>query len=228
MNPSERLFDRLRQNPLIALVAPKSVDQCLRAYETLTPLGVTLEVAFRTPAAAESLRAIVRHDPGALVLAGTVMTESQTVQALAAGAAGVVSADYLPAVVELCVRKDVMCIPGGHGDVGKQLVQKAEAYGCSLEDLRHGKPYQWAHKLFPAATLDGMYTGLALAWKGPFPGLQVVYTGGLSLDNLAEVVWRDPEGIFCASALTQPIDDRGRMEAVAHQWIEVIAGARSR
>jgi len=222
MNKSELVFQRLKQHRLIALIAPKDAAQCLRAYEVLTPLGVVMEVAFRTPAAAEGIREIMRKDPDALVLAGTVMTEAQTEQALEAGAAGVVSADYMARVVDICGRRDVMVVPGGHGDVGKQLGQKAEIYGCGFEELRVRHPFQWVHKLFPAVTHDGVYAGLAQAWKGPFPGLQVVYTGGLTLDNIGDLARRDPDGIFCASALTSPIDDRDQMTAIARTWLETI------
>jgi 2-dehydro-3-deoxygluconokinase len=222
MDKSERIFERLKENRLIALIAPMNADQCLGAYEVLTPLGVVMEVAFRTPAAAEGIHAIFKSHPDALVLAGTVMTVAQAEQALEAGAAGIVSADYMPKVVEICARRDVMCVPGGHGDVGKQLVQKAEAYGCAFEDLRQKHPYQWVHKLFPAVTHDGVYAGMAQAWKGPFPGLQVVYTGGLTLDNVGDLARRDPDGIFCASALTVPIDDRDQMDAIARDWLGTI------
>jgi 2-keto-3-deoxy-6-phosphogluconate aldolase len=222
MNKSELVFQRLKQHRLIALIAPMDAGQCLRAYEALAPLGVVMEVAFRTPAAAEGIREILKMDPDGLVLAGTVMTEAQTEQALEAGAAGVVSADYMPEVVEICARRDVMCVPGGHGDVGKQLVQKSKAYGCAFEELRQKHPCQWVHKLFPTVTQDGVYAGLAQAWKGPFPGLQVVYTGGVTRDNIGDLLRRDPEGIFCASALTVSIDDRDRMAATARAWLEMI------
>jgi 2-dehydro-3-deoxygluconokinase len=222
MDKSGRIFEILKTNRLIALIAPKDAGQCLRGYEALTPLGVVMEVAFRTPAAVEGIRAILRKDPDGLVLAGTVMTEAQTEQALEAGAAGIVSADYMPKVVDMCSRRGVMCVPGGHGDVGKQLVQKAEIYGCAFEELRTGVPYQWIHKLFPAVTHDGIYAGLAQAWKGPFPGLQVIYTGGLTLDNVGDLARRDPDGIFCASALTGPIDDPDQMTAIARTWLETI------
>lgn len=222
MDKSERTFKRLRENRLIALLAPKDADQCVRAYEALTPLGVVIEVAFRTPAAAEGIRAILQSHPDGLVLAGTVMTAAQAEQALDSGASGVVSADYMPDVVEICSRRDVMCVPGGHGDVGKQLVQKSRAYGCAFEELRQKHPYQWVHKLFPAVTHDGVYAGLAQAWKGPFPGLQVVYTGGLTLDNVGDLSRRDPDGIFCASALTVAVDNRDQTAAIARDWLGTI------
>src|SRR4030042_5433635 len=93
---SGELFLKLKQNRLIALLSPENPGQCVQVYKALNPLGVTLEVAFRTPAAAEGIRAIIDRDPKALVLAGTVMTPAQALKAMEPGASGIVSADYMP------------------------------------------------------------------------------------------------------------------------------------
>ena len=140
MNRSLRLYEALKANRLIALLAPKTAGQCLTAFETLDPLGVVLEVAFRTEAAAEGLRLVLDRHPEALVMAGTIMTPGQAREAISAGAAGVVSADYVPSVVETCVEADVMSVPGGLSDCGKQIAYKAVLYGCGPAELKdkHG------------------------------------------------------------------------------------------
>ena len=43
-----------------------------------------------------------------------------------------------------------MCIPGGTADCGKQLAQKSELYGMTLDALRENRPWQWVYKVFPA------------------------------------------------------------------------------
>jgi 2-dehydro-3-deoxygluconokinase len=225
MNKSERAFELLKKNRLIALLTPASADQCLGVYEALEPAGVLLEVAFRTGAAAEGIRKILAAHPQALVLAGTIMTKAQAEEAMSAGAAGIVSADFIPEVVDVCARADVMCIPGGLSDAGKQLTRKAEAYGCSLGALREERPHQWIYKLFPAFTAGSSNIGLAEAWRGPFKGLIVVYTGGVSLANLAELNARDPSGIFCGSALTAKADDPAEIRAEAERWLAALRPA---
>ncbi len=222
MNKSEKIFKVLQDNRLIALLSPTSEEQCLQAYRALNPLGITMEIAFRTEAALNGIKAVISEFPDALVIAGTVMTRRQAEQAVEAGVAGIVSADYISAVVECCVNNDIMCVPGGLSDVGKQLVQKAELYKCELDELHSRYPYQWMHKLFPAATAQQDFFGLAKAWKGPFKGLQLLYTGGVSLGNLADKVQLDPDGIFCGSALTKAIDEPEKMIEEAKKWISII------
>lgn len=222
MTKSQKIFDLLREKKLIGLLTPKSVEQCMIAYETLNPLGVVLEIAFRSDAAADGIKAVLKNHPNALILAGTVMMARQAEMAIQAGVAGIVSADYISEVVEVCVRNDVMCVPGGLSDCGKQLVQKANLYGYDLSELKEKYPYQWVYKLFPASTETGSNVGLAQAWKGPFKGLNVVYTGGISLKNLKEIVQMDPDGIFCGSAVTKTIDEPERMKEEAEKWLEII------
>lgn len=222
MNKSSMVFEILRKNQLIALLTPKSAEQCVIAYETLNPLGVVLEIAFRSDAAADGIKAVLEKYPEALILAGTVMTAKQAKTVIQTGVAGIVSADYISKVVKVCAKHDVMCVPGGIADCGKQLVQKARAYGCNLNKLMEKYPYQWIYKLFPAITNTGSNVGLATAWKGPFKGLKIIYTGGISLQNLPEIVSKDSDGIFCGSAVTRAIDDPAKMKAEAEKWLEII------
>jgi 2-keto-3-deoxy-6-phosphogluconate aldolase len=223
-NKSESVFEILKIHRLIAFLAPKSAEDCIAAYETLAPMGVVLEIAFRTAVALEGIRATLAQHPDALVLAGTVMTLKQADAAIASGVAGIISADYIPSVVETCARADVMCIPGGLGDAGKQLVQKAEIYGCDFQTFGEKYPYQWVHKLFPTTTEHLNFISLSKPWKAAFKGLRMVYTGGISLRNLGELVRYDPDGIFCGSAVTQSIDDPKKMKEEAFRWLEIIRG----
>ena len=222
MKKSEELFTILQNTRLIAFLAPQTIEDCLVAYETLTPLGIVLEIAFRTEIALKGIQATLKAHPEALIMAGTVMTPRQAQSAISAGVAGIISADYVPRVVETCVQSDVMCVPGGLGDAGKQLAQKAELYDIDFQLLKDRIPYQWIYKLFPTSTGEQVFISLSKAWKSAYKGLQMVYTGGISLSNLAELVRADPHGIFCGSAVTKSIHDPAAMKAEARQWLDII------
>lgn len=222
MGESHTLFERMCRARLVALLSPKSVEECISAFEIAESEGIVLEIALRSAPAIPGIAAIRSRYPGALVLAGTVMTREQARLAVEAGAAGVVSADYISEVVEECVKHDVMCIPGGLSDAGKQLVRKAALYGCSLEELREKHPYQWVYKLFPAFSGGMSRMDLASAWRGPFQGLTLVYTGGLTLETLGLAAASDPGGVFCASALTKSLNDPDRMRKDIRAWRAVL------
>jgi 2-dehydro-3-deoxygluconokinase len=222
MKKSEKILERLKKNRLVALLSPKSTEECIRAYEICEANGVILEIAFRSEHALKGIKMIVEKHPDALLLAGTVMTGQQAEQVIEAGVAGVVSADYIPKVVEVCVKKDIMCVPGGLSDVGKQLTQKAEGYNCTLEELRLNHPYQWVYKLFPVFSGKASNIDLVGAWKGPYKDLTVIYTGGITLETLKHSVQKDPQGIFCASALTKHIDKPEEMAREIERWRDAL------
>jgi 2-dehydro-3-deoxygluconokinase len=222
MNKSHLIYKQLKKSRLIALLTPESADQCVIAYEVLNPLGITLEIAFRSESALAGIKAVTHKYPDALLLAGTVMTPRQAEEVTKAGVAGVVSADYIPSVVETCLKQEVMCIPGGLSDAGKQLVQKAELYNCSLEELKVKYPYQWIYKLFPAIAGNKSNVEIAAAWRGPLKDLTIVYTGGISAENLPDLVFKDPGGIFCGSALTKHVEQPDRMREEGERWINIV------
>lgn len=228
MKKTEQLFRELKEKQLVALLSPESAEQCLQAYEIFNSNGVILEIALRSKHAVAGIKLILKKQPEALLLAGTVMTRQQAEKALQAGASGIVSADYIPEVVDACVEKDVMCIPGGLADAGKQLVQKAEKYGCSLEELKTKYPYQWIYKLFPAFSGNTTHMDMARAWRGPYKDLIVIFTGGVSLQTLEEAVKTEPAGIFCASALSRHIDDAEFSKNEIKKWQAVIRAGRGR
>jgi len=219
MKTSEQLWNVLKEHRLIALLAPQSTDQCVRAWEVLDPMGVVLEIALRTSAALEGMKALRQKHPEALFLAGTVMTRRQTEQAVEAGAAGIISPDYFPAVVQSCVHHDVMCVPGGLSDAGKQLAHKAELYGCGIDELRRRYPYQWIYKCFPAMAGAPANLDAARAWKAVYEYLAIIYTGGVTAENLGEILRRDPDAILCGSALTRTADDPDEMCREAERWL---------
>lgn len=222
MSKSAEVFKQIKENRIVAILAPAAVSECVEAYEILYPLGVTLEIAFRSEVASEGIKAVLDKYPDALILAGTVMTRKLAEGAISQGVAGIISADYIPEVLEVCAAKDIMYVPGGLGDVGKQLVKKAELYGCEFAELRKRYPYQWVYKLFPTVTATNSFYGVVKAWKGPYKGLTVFYTGGVFEVNLAEIVRNDPDGIFCGSALTKDVDNPHKMEETAKKWMSII------
>ena len=223
MERARELGDRLKQTRLIALLSPRSARDCVAAYEALDPLGVTLEIALRTPAALEGIRAVRHAHPDALLLAGTVLTPSQAGSAIDAGADGIVSPDWFPEVVEACVRRGALCVPGGLAEPGKSLVQKAAILGLEPDELRTRHPHQWVYKLFPAMAGAPGTLALARAWKSVYPGLTVVYTGGIDLTNVGQVVAHDPDAVVCASALTRHVDDPARVQEETRLWLAAMA-----
>jgi 2-dehydro-3-deoxyphosphogluconate aldolase/(4S)-4-hydroxy-2-oxoglutarate aldolase len=126
------------------------------------------EVTFRTPAAADAIRAMA--DRGDILLgAGTVLTPAQVDEAVAAGASYVVSPGLSRAVVERCREHGILALPGA---VTATEIQAALELGLD------------AVKFFPAGTSCGAPAITALA--APFGGVRFIPTGGIGPANLHE------------------------------------------
>ena len=126
------------------------------------------EITFRTPAAAEAIRAVsARGD--VLVGAGTVVTTEQVDAAVAAGAQYIVSPGTSRAVVERAAEHGVLALPGV---VTATEIQAALELGIATV------------KFFPAGTSGGPAAIKALA--APFRNVKFVPTGGITPDNLAD------------------------------------------
>jgi 2-dehydro-3-deoxyphosphogluconate aldolase/(4S)-4-hydroxy-2-oxoglutarate aldolase len=131
------------------------------------------EVTFRTAAAGDAIRAMA--DRGDVLLgAGTVLTPDQVDQAVAAGAAYVVSPGLSRAVVERCGEHGIPALPGA---VTATEVQAALELGLSTV------------KFFPAGTSGGAPAIAALA--APFAGVGFIPTGGVAPSNLHDYLGLD-------------------------------------
>ena len=162
---------RHRLVPVITLDQARHAGPLLAA---LTAGGLPCaEVTFRTPAAADALRAMTEAaaeaGPGdeALIGAGSVRRPEQVDQALEAGARFIVSPGLSPAVLRACADQAVPVIPG--------VATATEI--CTALDLGITTV-----KLFPAEPLGGV--ALISALRGPFPEVRFVPTGGIGAEQL--------------------------------------------
>jgi len=159
----------LRAARLIPVVVLDDAAHAERLAGALVAGGLPVaEVTFRTPAAADAIRAMTDRGD-ILVGAGTVLTPEQVDQAKAAGASYVVSPGLSRAVVERCQEHGLLALPGA---VTATEVQAALELGLSTV------------KFFPAGTSGGAAAIAALA--APFGGLGFVPTGGVGPKNVRD------------------------------------------
>ena len=163
------ILERLAAHRLVPVVVLDDAAHADALAQALVDGGLPVaEVTFRTPAAADAIRAIAARGD-VLVGAGTVLTPQQVDTAVAAGAAYVVSPGTSRAVVERCQEHGVLALPGA---VTATEVQAALELGLSTV------------KFFPAGTSGGAKAVAALA--APFGDVGFVPTGGIGPSNLAE------------------------------------------
>lgn len=176
---------RIEAGRLVAIVRLGSESLARSAADVLAAAGVgALEFSLASAASAGALRgAAADLGDDVLVGAGTVVTVGEAEEAVAAGAAYLVSPGLDPDVVAWALEHDVLHIPGAFTATEVMAATRA---GASLI------------KLFPAGRLGPAYVRDLLA---PFPTARLVPTGGIDASNAGAFLAAGAVAVAVGSAL---------------------------
>lgn len=164
------LLESVQKYGVVPVVVLNDAKDAAPLAEALCEGGLPCaEVTFRTDAAEESIRVMANAFPQMLLGAGTVLTTEQTDRAVAAGAKFIVSPGFDPEIVDYCIARDILVLPGC---VTPSEVAQAVKRGLEVV------------KFFPAEQFGGVATLKALA--APYTSLKFMPTGGVSAKNLKE------------------------------------------
>ncbi|MCW9698532.1 bifunctional 4-hydroxy-2-oxoglutarate aldolase/2-dehydro-3-deoxy-phosphogluconate aldolase [Avibacterium sp. 20-129] len=169
MNTTQ-IVEKLRQLKVIPVIALDNAQDIIPLAETLANNGLpVVEITFRSAAAEEAIRLIRQHNPNILIAAGTVLTSEQVVQAKNAGADCIVTPGFNPKIVKLCQELNIPVMPGVNNPMS---IEAALELGVT------------AVKFFPAEASGGVKMIKALL--GPYAQLQIMPTGGISVNNIKD------------------------------------------
>jgi 2-dehydro-3-deoxyphosphogluconate aldolase / (4S)-4-hydroxy-2-oxoglutarate aldolase len=129
------------------------------------------EIPMTASNAAEIIVELLAHLPEDVAIgAGTVLTAEGAEQVIAAGASFLVSPHFVPEVAEVARLRDIALIPGAFSP---QEIYQAWKAGAAIV------------KVFSIRSLGpGYLSDLA----GPYPGIKLMPTGGINLDNAASFI----------------------------------------
>ncbi len=163
-------LNQIQQLGIIPVVKIDNAADAVPLAKALKAGGLPIaEITFRTAAAEEAIRNIVREVPDMLVGAGTVLTTDQAERAIQAGVKFVVTPGISAKVVKHCQAHKVPITPGIATPTDIQT-----ALDLELEVL----------KFFPAETFGGIASLKAMS--APYGMVKFIPTGGISAKNLVE------------------------------------------
>ncbi|WP_119395638.1 bifunctional 4-hydroxy-2-oxoglutarate aldolase/2-dehydro-3-deoxy-phosphogluconate aldolase [Salinibius halmophilus] len=149
--------------PLVSIDQPSCISALVEAF--LSAGMQSVEVTLRTPSALAAIAEFAKY-PELKVIAGTVITPVQVNEALSAGADLLVSPGATDALL----------------DAKAPLVPGVSTPSEVMQALAHG---YHVLKAFPAGAMGGAQWLNAIA--GPLPQAKFMATGGINLDNLAQI-----------------------------------------
>ena len=151
-------------------------------------------------------------DTDAVVGVGTVMDPAAARNVIEAGADFVLGPHLDERVVEVCNREGVLCIPGV-----MTPTEAADAMAAGADML----------KMFPASTVGPGHIG---ALQGPLGDVEIMPTGGVDTDNVADYFEAGAVAVGAGSALVDyeaiRRGDMAQVEASAAAFVEAVEDAR--
>ena len=163
-----KVVEEISKIGIVPVVALEEEKDAKPLAEALCKGGIPCaEVTFRTKAAKDAIHIISTQFPGMLVGAGTVLTTEQVEQAVAAGAKFIVSPGLNPKVVQYCIDKNILIIPG---ITNPSDIEIAMEFGLEVV------------KFFPAEAAGGLK--MIKAMSEPYSKMKFMPTGGIHIGNL--------------------------------------------
>lgn len=208
------IVSKIISSGLVAVIRAENSDQAARIAEAAASGGVAaLEITFTVPGAAGVIEHLAKKRSAEILLgAGTVLDPETARIAILAGGQFVVSPALNPETARLCNRYQVPYMPGA-----STLREVIEAMECGADIV----------KVFPGEILGPAFVK---AVKGPLPQAQLMPTGGVSLENVAQWIHAGSVAIGVGGHLTAgaKTGDFASITHIARQFVEKIREARAR
>jgi 2-dehydro-3-deoxyphosphogluconate aldolase/(4S)-4-hydroxy-2-oxoglutarate aldolase len=167
----EDVVRRIGHVGIVPVVRASSIDEARRAVDAICAGGIPIiEITMTVPDAPAVIREIVRQYGNTILTgAGTVLTARDAESSLDAGAEFLVSPGISIPVLRAAQARGKLAIPGA--------LTPTEVMAACQEGAR-------LVKIFPCGSVGGPKYIRAL--KAPFPQIELIPTGGVTLSNAVE------------------------------------------
>ena len=209
----EQAVAAVKKIGVVAVIRGNTPAEAVEISEACIAGGVTaIEVAFTTPRAHEAILTLsekYKDNADVVIGAGTVLDAETARLAIINGAAFVVSPAFDEATIKMCNRYRVACMPG---TATIQGVIQALELGADIV------------KVFPGEVVGSKFIK---AVKGPLPQAQMMPTGGVSIDNVAEWFKAGAVAVGAGGALTGGGKSLAEITETAKKFVAAVAAARA-
>lgn len=210
------ILQRLIEIGVVPVVRTPSVETAIRAVDALWKGGVACaEITMTVPGALKAIEKVADELGDRILLgAGTVLDPETLRAAQLAGARFFVTPSLRVSCIEMAHRYAMPIMPGA---LTPTEVITAWESGADIV------------KVFPAGNVGGAKYIKAL--KGPFPQVEMIPTGGVSLETAADFLRAGSCAIAVGGELVSAAalknSDYGFIEHTARQFVEIVQKTRS-
>ena len=207
---------RIIETGIVPVVRAASGEEALSVIDAIRGGGIdVIELTMTVPGAIDVIRELARRYGDEVVLgAGTVLDAETARACMLAGAQFVVSPVVDEATIACCRTYSVPAIPGA---LTPTEVVRAWRAGAAMV------------KVFPCSAVGG--ASYLKALKAPFPQIDLIPTGGVSLATVADFVHAGASALGAGADLVDVkrirAGDAAAVTAKARQYLEAIRQARA-
>lgn len=182
------VLNEIRKNYLIAVVRGKGFEDTVKMIENIIEGGIkNIEITYTTPKASELIEHFATNSE-ACVGAGTVMSRETADEAIRRGAQYLVSPHFDKDIAALCNQNQIPYLPGC-----ATATEIVEAMKSGVDVI----------KIFPGGVLGASFIKDI---KGPIPHANLMPSGGVNKENMAEWIENGAFAIGIGSALAKGYD----------------------
>jgi 2-dehydro-3-deoxyphosphogluconate aldolase/(4S)-4-hydroxy-2-oxoglutarate aldolase len=213
----KEVLEVLRRGGLVPVLRAPSAEDALAIAEVLCKAGLpALEITLTVPGAVDVIATLTRRFGNDLLVgAGTVLDAKSAAACIAAGACFIISPSLELEVVAHCNQAGVAVLPGA---LTPTEIVKAWRSGADMV------------KVFPCSAMGG--ASYIKALKAPLPQIELVPTGGVSLETAASFIKAGAAALGVGGDLVDVEAVRsGRGEEVAvkaRRYLEIVREARAK
>lgn len=208
------ILSKLSECGVIAVVRADSQEEAVKISDACVKGGITgIEITFTIDGAEAIVKELVSHyrtHPDVMIGAGTVLDEVTARIAILAGAQYIVSPSFDKQTAKMCNLYQVPYLPGC---MTITEMKNALEYGVDII------------KLFPGNAFGPEFVK---ALKAPLPQVNIMPTGGVSLDNVDQWIKNGCVAVGVGGNLVSPAKtgDYGKITENAKLYIEKVQEAR--
>ena len=163
------MLQRIKEVGIVSVIRAASHEEALGYVDASVKGGIiAVELTYSIPNLPPLLEKVVKEYPQAIVGVGSVLNKQMALDAINAGVAFVVSPGFSDEVNEICHEKGITYLPGC---MTVTEVMNAMNKGNKMI------------KLFPGELFG---QGYIKAIKAPIPHVEIMPTGGVTVDNVQE------------------------------------------
>lgn len=163
------MLNKIKEEGIVAVIRAKNHEEAIGYINACVNGGVkAIELTYTIPNVVELIKYVCENYDDVLVGVGSVLNRKMAKDAIDAGAAYVVSPGFSEEVNTICHEMNILYLPGC---MTVTEVMNAMDKGNAMI------------KLFPGEVFGPKYVK---AIKAPIPNVEVMPTGGVSIDNIEQ------------------------------------------